>query len=562
MPERSRLAHGRRVSERSTTRRRAFRKLVPVLVVCLLLGAVAAVTSSSVRPDPAGAAVYTPPASIDRTGTRDVTAELQTFLSQVPHHSRISFPPSSRYRIEGTLNIRRKNGIVVDGNGSLFFATEPTTSRIRMHWNFENISGLLVEDMVIRGAHPNGGTDDDAYVEALEAQHGINIAGGDDIEIRNTTITDVYGDFVYVGRSARPVFGTPTDVWIHHNTFRRNGRQGIAVTHGSKVVIEHNDIADTRRATIDLEPNGAGGRVRDIWIRDNTIGRGRLLFVAGHGGGDVSNIYIQRNVLNRKVIGIDMVAPLGTRRSNVVVSENTSDMAAGNPREVVTRFVRYDHVKVIDNVQPTGWNRDMRMVGSFDSCRVVARGNDLGEHGVGQLKVLVAEYDCSQVGPLVIPPPRPVFRGQSLALDTGGYGSGKLGVTGCRSAARCAPYLVGGTAARVLAPAVTNPVVDHRMERTMFVGDPRFEIPIRGGTYRVTLSFVEPSATTGPVRKFNVDVEQVRRLTAFRVFKAARGINRLVRQTFDVTTGDGTLDIDFFPGAYGSIVSLIQIERL
>jgi len=34
---------------------------------------------------------------------------------------------------------------------------------------------------------------------------------------------------------------------------RRNGRQGITVTDGTNVVIERNDIRDTRRATIVVE---------------------------------------------------------------------------------------------------------------------------------------------------------------------------------------------------------------------------------------------------------------------------------------------------------------------
>ena len=197
---------------------------------------------------PASASVFTPAASIDRTGRTDVTTALQRFLTAVPHHSTIAFPAGARYRIEGTLHIARKNDVVIDGHGARFFATEATSSRTRSQWSIDDCSNIVIENMVIQGANSSAGLADGAYVPALEAQHGINIAGGERIQVRHNTITDVYGDFVYVGRSAAPVFGQPTNIRIDGNTFRRNGRQGVSITAASGAIIENNDIADTRHA--------------------------------------------------------------------------------------------------------------------------------------------------------------------------------------------------------------------------------------------------------------------------------------------------------------------------
>ena len=61
------------------------------------------------------------------------------------------------------------------------------------------------------------------------------------------------------------------------------------------VLPEHNDLADMRRATIDLEPWSKSGHVRDVHIRNNKIGPGRLLFVAGHGVGDISDVFVTNN---------------------------------------------------------------------------------------------------------------------------------------------------------------------------------------------------------------------------------------------------------------------------
>ena len=49
-------------------------------------------------------------------------------------------------------------------------------------------------------------------------------------------------------------------------------------------MIEHNQITDTRRATIDLEPNGPEWGAENVHILDNRIGPGRLLFLAAAGG--------------------------------------------------------------------------------------------------------------------------------------------------------------------------------------------------------------------------------------------------------------------------------------
>ena len=89
----------------------------------------------------------TPPATIDATGTRDVTAELQSFLNKVPHHATITFPAGARYRIEGTLKMRSRNDITINGNGATFFATQESDGtvnpRIRSQWDFQNMSNLL-----------------------------------------------------------------------------------------------------------------------------------------------------------------------------------------------------------------------------------------------------------------------------------------------------------------------------------------------------------------------------------------------------------------------------------
>ena len=80
-------------------------------------------------------------------------------------------------------------------------------------------------------------------------------------------------------------------------------------------------------------------------------------------------------------------------------------------------------------------------------------------------------------------------------------------------------------------------------ERTMLQGDLKFAIPIRSGTYDVTLTWIEPTADISD-RRFQMDYDdRVRLETSFDVNRKAGGVNKIVRRTYEVTNGDGVLDL-------------------
>lgn len=544
---------------RAAVRRRALRPML--LATALVVGATSCIAPLPSEPsDPSpSAGTYAPPASIDATGTHDVTAQLQQFLTTIPHGATVNFPAGAKYRIEGELTFRRRNDVVLNGNGALFFATT-RGDRSRGQWKLEDLSRVTFQGFVIRGAHPNGGMAEDAYVADLEAQHGIEIAGGSDIVVRKNRITDVYGDFVYVSRSPSPIFGTPYNVTIAANVMRRNGRQGVALGDGYNIRVENNDMAEMRRASFDLEPYAEGGELRNVFIRNNKVGPGRLMFVAAHGRGIVSDLYVQDNTVTGMPLGIDLASSDTTgRRSNVVVSGNRSDTADGNDRLAFMRFVRYDHVQVLNNVQPSQAGRPMQMAGSYDSCDVVARGNDTGDGRGDTVVVLSSAYDCSQMpalAPFVAPSK---FEGEKLTIDVGGAGYAPLGIEPCLDVERCDGSLEA-PAAVVVAGPIRNLDTAAIMYRTMLVGDLRFEIPIASGVYDVTLTFVEPTAQKTRVRRFHVDAERERRINSLDVFEKAGGANILLRRTFTVTVGDGSLSLRLF-GDPAAILSMATISR-
>lgn len=289
-------------------------------------------------------AVVRVPSSIDPTGRADVTKPLHEFLAHVPNGSTIEFRKGGRYRVEGTLRLRDRHDLTFEGNGATIFATT-RGDRTRSQWRFERGQRIVFHNIVVRGAHPHGGVYEDAYQPKYEAQHGFWFAGTRDVLLDHVTVTDVYGDFVYLGRDDE------TRTWsqrvtIRWSTFARNGRQGISVTAGRDVRIEHNSIKDTRRATIDLEPNTRSWGAERVVIADNVIGAGRLKFVAAGGAGPVNHVQVLRNVLVGHQLSIDVVAPEGTRRTDWLVDGNRTDKQA-HQRQI--RMVRVDNVVVRNN---------------------------------------------------------------------------------------------------------------------------------------------------------------------------------------------------------------------
>ena len=284
------------------------------------------------------------PASIDSTGKTDVTNALQSFIDNADNGDLVRFHHNGHYRVEGTLFVTDKT-LTFDGQNATIFATTRGTLE-RSQWWITGGGGIVFRNLIVRGANPFAGTSDKAYDPRYEKQHGFRIEGVDGIELSHVTVTDVYGDFVYV---ARYVDTPSTNVWIHDSTFTRNGRQGISLIAADGVIIERNNFSETRRGTIDLEPNGPNQVDSNIFILNNTIGTGRLFFIASHGKGPVSNIVVSGNQLHKHSMTIDVVPIPNQRRANWIVTNNTSDTSS-NTRPI--RFMYTDGLLVSGNTQP------------------------------------------------------------------------------------------------------------------------------------------------------------------------------------------------------------------
>lgn len=327
----------------------------------------------------AASTVYRVPRRIDATGSRDVTSRLNRFLARVPDGSTIVFRADGRYRVEGTLYLKDRRDLTIDGNGARFFArTDGATAspapapldrlwpRHRVHWYFYGGGGIVLRDLVIDGANRDAGAHNGAYVPSLEAQHGVEFAHVDGATLHDCKITDTYGDLVSVTRQSNAVV-------VRDCHLERSGRQGITVDDGTNVVIKRNYLAETGRSAIDLEPATDRWAVRGVRIARNTIGAANGVFVAAYGrGSNVEDIDIVANNLVDEPLMVLVSAPEGHRRRGFRVIDNVSARRYGGPQAPL-RFTRVDGVEIRGNYQEIAPER-------FSEGRLVHAGISVGLH--------------------------------------------------------------------------------------------------------------------------------------------------------------------------------------
>jgi ELWxxDGT repeat protein len=127
-------------------------------------------------------------------------------------------------------------------------------------------------------------------------------------------------------------------------------------------------------------------------------------------------------------------------------------------------------------------------------------------------------------------------------------------------------YYAGGHVTEINPAYEVENTGDDALYRDGRVGNAfSYGLPTGDGTFDVTLHFAETywgvreDGGAGS-RKFNVEVEGVRKLTDYDIFVKAGGALRAVRETMRVTVTDGVLDLDFSRGSTDlPLVSAIEV---
>lgn len=290
------------------------------------------------------------PASITADCSRDVTTEILAWVRSVPNGSTLQFTPNACYRVDGTLLIRYRSDLTFEGNHATFRAVtdgselvDRTLMRTRAMWQIADSRRMTLRNMVVNGANPYAGRGDRAYQPKFEAQHAYLVQDTQGMLLDKVEAYDVYGDFVYVGTNS-------TDVTVQHSTFLRNGRQGWTIN-GTNILFQNNSIGETRRATIDMEPALASWVARNVTIRNNTIGQGRLYFFASVGAAaTIDNVNIIGNQLVGRPMTMYVNPPSGTR-SNYRIIGNTTDKWVSDKGSAAMIFRNIVNLEVRGNVQ-------------------------------------------------------------------------------------------------------------------------------------------------------------------------------------------------------------------
>jgi hypothetical protein len=268
-------------SKRGTLARYARALGIAILAVSSTTSVTAAPASAVLR-----SAVEMAPTNIPSDCTRDVTTALVSWIKSVPDGSTLSFAPGGCYRVDGSLIVTKRSHLTFDGNGATIRAGSDG-NRERVHVWFLDGTAITVRDLTIHGANPHAGATAAAYVPTREFQHGFAFRGVDGGWLDHVQVQDVYGDFVYIGAD------DDTGEWsqnirITNSTFNGSGRQGISVTAGDHVTIQHNTIRNVARSMFDLEPNSPEQGAQHVVIEHNVTGAAKNFWIASKGSG--SNI--------------------------------------------------------------------------------------------------------------------------------------------------------------------------------------------------------------------------------------------------------------------------------
>lgn len=376
------------------------RRCAVLFALVASIGVIGPVSASSATGLPS-VVTATVPAAIPADCSRDVTAEVLAWIALVPDGATLDFTPDACYRVDGVLRVRNRNHLVIDGHHAKFRAftngselVTPSLIRTRSMWTLIGSTDITLRNTVVIGANPYAGRNDLAYRAIYEAQHAYLLQNTHGALLDHVEAYDVWGDFVYTGTHS-------SDITVRNSTFSRNGRQGWTIN-GTNILFENNSISETRRATIDMEPALSTWVARNVTIRNNTIGKGRLYFFASVGASAaIDNINIVGNHLSGKEMSIYVNPPTGTR-SNYHVVGNTSDTIDSESGGAIFGFRDIVNLEIRDNVAPAQGGRGTSGV-SLKNCAHVVVANNRFARAKAPILDLGLNVDVAQSGNRVGP---------------------------------------------------------------------------------------------------------------------------------------------------------------
>jgi hypothetical protein len=319
------------------------------------------------------------PATVDPTGRTDVTAKLERFVNSLPNGTTVVLAPHADYRVDGTLEWRRREGITIDGNGATLTADThggPHRATVRLL----DCTGWTIRDLNIRG--PNSGG---RFVASYQWQHGIDLRGVDRVTLSHVKVAGVFGDAIYVGMSTTSPEWSQ-DVSIIDSMGAHTGRMSVSITAGRRVTVRGGSWSTPAFTTFDIEPNNSAGGAQDVVVEGTTIGPearfgdalihfGRGLVSTGSalamiGRGSISGITLRDNRLIGRPLHVVAEQFGGLRPQHIAVEDNVSTATYEGPPPAAMYFRNVDGLTVGGNQQPIAPGSGLAMVATRDSAGV------------------------------------------------------------------------------------------------------------------------------------------------------------------------------------------------
>jgi hypothetical protein len=308
------------------------------------------VLAPSARPFPAPVTTHTvtAPASIDATGTTDVSTTLMNFIRSVPDGSLINFPSAAVYRIDKAVEFSSRHNLIIDGNGCTLKYTSVTGTGESYSLLHDSIAGsdIWIRNFVLIGSSPYPGVfTPGTSPTGGENQEAVAISSSR-TEVSGCTISKVWGDGFYIGN------GAPVGVWIHDNHVISAGRNGLSVISGTNIIAEHNAFDKVGFDTFDDEPDVASQSSTNITFRLNTAGTFGFVFF-GLGGSHTASVLTGITVSGNTVTGSSLKTLVdnggAARMTNVTFTDNAGKTTVSGP---ILTFAHVDGLTVTGNVQP------------------------------------------------------------------------------------------------------------------------------------------------------------------------------------------------------------------
>jgi hypothetical protein len=305
---------------------------------------------------------YVFPSSIDATGTRDVTDELNLWLATGTADGAPGVPNrvvlNGTFRVEYGLTIGNSgptstdrtlpaytrnhvvfdltNATLVQRDATPYSSVNGVVTEPRKRWGVPLIKVLGGQDIEVLGGLLSSTNALGTYSTQREAWHGVIIVGTDGAQLLGLHVAGVWGDFVYItqrhGVRAR-------NVLISGGKYERNGRQGVTMNGVDGLEIAGVEFRNVERILFDHEPMSGGG-LTNLNIHDcfgDSAGLGFVSFRPLQLT-PLHDISIRNYRLDRGHFNIS-VSTNGVQRDNISITDNTTSATTPfSPNEPLIRI--------------------------------------------------------------------------------------------------------------------------------------------------------------------------------------------------------------------------------